>query len=165
MRTLQHVNIEWIPEKLEHWWSAKRIFDAQNYKNIRWDRIIANTNGFLTPEEYEQQKEQLKWLPVQAQYVGDTIVGYHIPRYYIKTKEEFLQRIYDRMEDEASICEMFNIPIDDLIEQTKDEMFALTGDSDRVDDVDERSIYNDITGAYRDELQDFYNKLHDERIK
>ena len=49
------------------------------------------------------------------------------------------------MEDEASICEMFNIPIDDLIEQTKDEMFALTGDSDWMDDMDETSITNEIT--------------------
>ena len=53
--------LEPIPQtdKLQHWWSAKRIFDKQNYKHITWDRIVANTNGFLTPEEYEKEKNNL----------------------------------------------------------------------------------------------------------
>lgn len=91
-------------------------------------------------------------------------IGYEIPYYYIKTPKEFIQRIDDIAWDKYEIEEVFDIPTDELVEDTVAEYTDITGDD--IDRLDEETIRDSITDNYMRELQDYLDKVKEqERAK
>lgn len=137
---------------------AEKLFEQQNYKYIQWHRLIHDTHGWITEEDYNSQT-----LPERMQ-VHKGNVGYEIPYYYIKTPKEFIQRIDDIAWDKYEIEEVFDIPTDELVEDTVAEYTDITGDD--IDRLDEETIRDSITDNYMRELQDYLDKVKEqERAK